>query len=79
MNEASSQNAGRLVTAIGEFGFDVELLSPELFLKEDSIVRFGRPQMRIEVLTSISGANFANCYRACVHAVIDDAVLSSSR
>ncbi|MBI3408791.1 MAG: nucleotidyltransferase [Planctomycetes bacterium] len=61
--ETSPQNAKRLDRAIREFGFDVEKLSPDLFEKPDQIVRMGIPPMRIEVLTTISGVHFSDCYR----------------
>jgi hypothetical protein len=50
------------VAALREFGFDTPDLSVEPFLKEQSIVRMGIPPMRIEILTTISGVSFAECY-----------------
>ncbi len=57
-----SQNAERVVLALREFGFDLPGLSAERFLKEDQIVRMGVPPMRIEIATTISGVEFAECY-----------------
>jgi hypothetical protein len=37
------ENADRAVEALREFGFNVPELSPELFLRPDSIVRMGLP------------------------------------
>jgi len=37
-------------------------MSPDLFLKPESIIRMGHPPMRIEVNTHISGVEFAECY-----------------
>lgn len=54
--------ATQLVSVLRAFGFDVPELSPELFLKADQIVRLGAPPMRIEVLTTIAGVDFADCY-----------------
>lgn len=56
-------NAQRLVNVFQEFGFDLPNLNSHLFLKENQIVRIGVPPVRIEVLTSISGVEFAECYR----------------
>ena len=64
----SPQNAERLMRVVQEFGFSVAELSQELFLQESKIVRMGNPPMRIEILTSISGVEFAECY---AHRVID--------
>jgi len=51
-----------MVAALREFGFATPNLSPELFLRADSIVRMGIPPMRIEVMTTISGVNFEDCF-----------------
>lgn len=66
------QNADKLVTVLKEFGFDVPELSPELFLKENQVIRMGVPPFRIEIVTSASGVTFEECYAARVRAVIDD-------
>ena len=59
----TTRNAARLVSALKEFGFNVPELNEGLFLKPDAIVRLGRPPLRIEILTSISGVKFAPCFR----------------
>jgi hypothetical protein len=66
------QNAQKLVAAIKEFGFDVPELSPELFLKENQVIRMGAPPFRIEIVTSASGVTFEECYAARTQAVLDD-------
>ena len=58
----SPTNAERIVNVFREFGFDVPQLSADLFLKDDSLVRIGVEPVRIEVMTSISGVNFEDCY-----------------
>jgi predicted nucleotidyltransferase len=65
-------NAQKLVAAIKEFGFNVPELTPELFLKENQVIRMGVPPFRIEIVTSASGVTFEECYAARVRAVIDD-------
>ena len=65
----SPENAERLVEALKEFGFDVPGLAPELFLKEDQIVRMGVPPLRIEIITSVSGIAFEDCYP---HRIVDE-------
>ena len=66
------ENAGRLVAALKEFGFDVPELSPQLFLSGNQVIRMGVPPMRIEVLTTISGVSFEVCYASRIMDVIDD-------
>jgi len=65
------RNAARVVAALKEFGFDVPALSVELFQTENQIVRMGKPPVRIEIVTGISGVNFAECYAARVIHVLD--------
>lgn len=72
----SEANAIRLVSALREFGFDVDTLSPELFLEDDQIIRMGRPPMRIEILTSVSGVHFQECYGSKTLAIIDELPVS---
>ena len=55
-------NAKRLVSVLQLFGFSVPELSDDLFLQKDKIIRMGVPPMRIEILTSISGVAFEECY-----------------
>ena len=55
-------NAEKIVKVIREFGFAAESLSTKLFLKENKIIRMGLPPLRIEVLTTISGVSFEECY-----------------
>ena len=65
------ENAERLVAVLRAFGFESPDLSTAPFLQDHSIVRMGVPPMRIEVLTTISGVQFAACYAARVIATID--------
>jgi len=65
------KNAEQMVLVLKEFGFDTPQLSKELFLKENNIVRMGIAPMRIEILTTISGVNFKECFRQRVVDEID--------
>jgi hypothetical protein len=67
----SEQNAAKLVRVLREFGFDLPELKPDLFMKEDHVVRLGEPPVRLEILTTISGVRFADCYRHRVRARFD--------
>ncbi|MGB3633705.1 MAG: hypothetical protein WA982_06665 [Rubrobacteraceae bacterium] len=66
------ENAPRLVDTLQEFGFGVEGLSPELFLEEERVIRMGVPPVRIEILTSISGVDFDECYEERIVEQWDD-------
>ncbi len=66
------QNAEKLVAVLREFGFNPPELTPDLFLKENRVIRMGVPPFRIEIVTSASGVTFEECYAARTLAVIDD-------
>ena len=70
--ELSSENAGRLVRALWEFGFDLPKLKPTLFLRKGKIVRMGYEPMRLEILNDIDGVRFAECYDRRRVARLDD-------
>jgi len=65
------ETAKQMVAVLIEFGFGTLQLSEKLFLKENSIVRMGVPPIRIEILTTISGVNFEECFKQRVVGEID--------
>ena len=69
---AKADNAARAISALREFGFDVPDLSEELLLNPANILRMGVPPFRLEVLSSISGVSFDECYAERVVDTIDD-------
>ena len=56
------QNAENMVTVLEEFGFGVPELSADLFMQEGKIIQMGVPPMRIDILTTLSGVRFEECY-----------------
>jgi len=64
-------NAERMIAALREFGFDMPQLSAGLFLQDKSMVRMGIPPVRIEITTTISGVDFAECYAERIVDTID--------
>jgi predicted nucleotidyltransferase len=56
------ENAEKVVVALKQFGFNVPDLSVEMFLQLNQIIRMGVPPVRIEILTTISGVGFEECY-----------------
>src|SRR5918911_1574249 len=66
------QNADKVVAVLHDYGFDLPELSPELFLEEDRMIRMGVPPLRLEVITSISGVSFEECYAEREIVMIDD-------
>lgn len=59
----SKTNARKTVEALREFGFDIPELREELFLEKDKNIRMGNPPLRIEIITSIDGVEFTECYK----------------
>lgn len=58
---ATPDNAGRVVAAVRAFGFDAAAVEPHLFVNPRTLVRFGVPPFRIEIMTSIDGVTFDEC------------------
>jgi len=67
----SPQSAEGIVEALVAFGFAPATLTAELFTKPRQVVRIGLPPLRIELLTTVSGVEFADCYRRRTIAVLD--------
>lgn len=59
--ERSEHNAERILRALHEFGFSGEFTKADL-LEPGSVLMLGRPPHRIDLLTSISGREFADCW-----------------
>jgi hypothetical protein len=57
---ATAENAAKVAAVLGAFGFSE--VSPDIFLRERQVIRMGVPPLRIEVLTSISGVSFSECF-----------------
>lgn len=69
----SPQNAQRVVSALAEFGFTA---STDKFLETNSVVRMGVPPFRLEILTTIDGVDFPECYAERKIVVIDEVEVS---
>lgn len=61
--QAEPENAEKLVLLLRDFGFASSDINTDIFLNSDQIVRMGIPPVRIEILTSVSGVEFDECYR----------------
>jgi len=70
---SDATNAGKLRTALAEFGFGQA--TADLFLAPDTVIRMGVPPVRIEILTSVSGVTFGDCFRNRVEADVDGVVV----
>jgi predicted nucleotidyltransferase len=65
------ENAQRMIASLDAFGFGSTGLSTDLFVRPDQITRMGFPPLRIEILTTVSGLDFAEAYSDRIETVID--------
>jgi predicted nucleotidyltransferase len=59
---ATPANAHRVMAAMVKFGFSPASLSEAMFCTPAQVIRMGMPPLRIELLTSVSGLDFAEAY-----------------
>ena len=62
------ENAERAVGALLEFGFSC---SVELLQQDNQLIRMGVPPFRLEIITTIDGVTFAECYVERVRGELD--------
>jgi predicted nucleotidyltransferase len=67
----SRDNAERAVGALREFGFGTPDLSPDFLLEPKRIIRMGVSPLRIEILNTISGVEFAECFARRISVELD--------
>lgn len=58
----NASNAKKAATVLREFGMLEDLITNDLFLEKDKVIRIGVPPVRIEVITGASGVKFSECY-----------------
>ncbi len=68
---ATPVNAEQVLRSLRDFGFDLPTLQSSLFTDPRSIVRFGTPPFRIEVMTSIDGVDYDACRARAVEFTLD--------
>lgn len=68
----SEGNAQKLIKALKDFGFSISNLDSSDFQKEDVVVQLGRPPLRIDILTSVTGLSFEECLNKAQSIEVDD-------
>jgi predicted nucleotidyltransferase len=58
----STENADRVARALVKFGFSERSLPKDSFLQDNKLIQIGVPPLRIDILTSVAGVEFAECY-----------------
>jgi hypothetical protein len=64
--EMTSEKATRIIVALNHFGFGSLDLKAADFMVPDQIIQLGNPPRRIDILTTLPGVKFFNCYTSRV-------------
>ena len=65
------ENAARIVRALERFGFSSAADVARLLVREKQVVRMGVPPLRLEILTTVSGVKFSDCYARRAVTIVD--------
>jgi hypothetical protein len=74
--DSADENAARIIKALQQFGFGSLDLKESDFTTPDQVVQLGYPPNRIDMLTSLSGVEFSECYASRVVEEIDGVPVS---
>ena len=69
-------NANRIIKVLEQFGFGSLKLEGQDFLVPNQIIQLGYPPARIDLITSLAGVSFEECYALRVLVPIDDIVVN---
>lgn len=69
--ERSNENSRALILAIEQFGMGSLGLKEEDFLLPDQVVQIGYPPDRIDILVSITGVDFSECYPNRIETILN--------
>ena len=69
--EMTAENASRIIKALRQFGFGSLDLKESDFMEPDQVIQLGYPPNRIDIITSLSGVEFSECYPSHITAEID--------
>lgn len=68
-------NAEKTIRALDEFGFKSLGFIVDDFLVDDQIIQLGYPPVRIDLLTTLPGVDFEECFQSRVETQVDDTVV----
>lgn len=69
---ADADNATRLMLALDDFGFGARDITAADFTAPGRVVQLGYPPLRIDLLTSIDGVSFKDCFANRVEVDVGD-------
>jgi len=61
--EASAENAERILKTLEEFGFKSKSINDQDFQEPGQIIQLGNAPLRIDLITSIDGVDFASAWK----------------
>lgn len=61
--EASGDNATKVIEALRKFGFNSPDLETEDLISPETIIQLGRPPVRIDILTSLTGVKWDEVWK----------------
>ena len=64
---ADHKNAENIIKTLHDFGFSSLDIKEEDFMSPGYVVQLGQPPSRIDLLTSVTGLEFEDCYASKVH------------
>lgn len=70
--ESTAKNAEKAVKALDQFGFGSLGLVADDFLEEDTVIQLGYPPNRVDLLTSLPGVEFRQCFPEKLEIEIED-------
>lgn len=71
----TTENVQKLLSALHAFGFGNVGLTQDDFLVPEAMVQLGYPPARIDLLTTIDGVSFADCYPQRMEVLVSDLTL----
>ena len=69
--ELTPENASNILKALAQFGFGSLDLKQDDFLEADQIIQLGYPPNRIDIMTSLKGLTFKDCFNSRVQVEIE--------
>jgi len=74
--DPTPENARKILLVLTDFGFGASGATIELLQQPNKVIRMGNPPLRIELLTTISGADFVTCYGERITDTLDGIVVA---
>lgn len=72
----SNENATNIMQVLKDFGFESIGVKEKDFLNEDLILQLGYEPCRIDILTSLTGVGFKECFERKVVANLDGLIIN---